>query len=250
MTMIKNILGRIWAFWALIIFIPTLLLMVTPIWLTNYIKDPKGTEIFRRMSKTWMELFLLMVGCRIKVKGKSNFAVNQNYIVVCNHNSYMDVPITTPQIPGPNKTIAKAELAKIPFFGVIYSRGSVLVDRKSDRSRKESYNKMKAVLDRGLHMCIYPEGTRNKTNEPLKSFHDGAFKLAADTGKSIIPALIFNTRKVLPGSSKPFFLWPATIRMDFLEPIKIQPGDTPTELKEKVFRIMYAYYKDNAPKYS
>src|SRR5690606_38118846 len=109
--------------------------------------------------------------------------------------------------------------------------------RKSDRSRKESLGKMKAVLDAGLHMCIYPEGTRNKTREPLKSFHDGAFKLARDTGKPIIPVLIFNTKKVLPGSSKPFYLRPATIYMQFLEPIPVQPEDTVAGLKDKVFHI-------------
>lgn len=162
----------------------------------------------------------------------------------------MDIPLSTPQIPGPNKTIAKAELAKIPLFGLIYSRGSVLVDRKSERSRKESYGKMKAVLRQGLHMCIYPEGSRNKTGEPLKSFHDGAFKLAVETGKPIIPALIFNTKKVLPGSSKPFFLWPATIHMDFLEPVLVEPGMTAAQLKEKIFRIMYDYYKNNEANYS
>jgi len=250
MVVIKNILGRILAFWGAIIFIVTLLIAVVPIWLTNYIKEPHGTEIFRRISKAWMEFFLLTIGCKIVVKGKKYFIPKQNYIVVSNHSSYMDIPITTPQIPGPNKTIAKAELAKIPLFGLIYSRGSVLVDRKSDRSRKESYSKMKAVLEQGLHMCIYPEGTRNKTNDPLKSFHDGAFKLAADTGKSIIPALLFNTGKVMPGSSKPFYLWPATIRMDFLEPVAVNPGDTAAGLKEKVFKIMYDYYKTNAANYS
>lgn len=249
MTNIKNILGRIWAVWGSIVFVITLLIAVLPIWLTNFIKDPYGTEIFRRFSKVWMEFFLLLIGCRIVVKGKEHFKKGQNYIVVSNHNSYMDIPLTTPQIPGPNKTIAKAELAKIPLFGLIYSRGSVLVDRKSDRSRKESFIKMKAVLEKGLHMCIYPEGTRNRTNEPLKSFHDGAFKLAVDTGKPIIPVLLFNTKKVLPGSSKPFFIWPATIRMHFLEPIAVQPGDTAAELKEKVFNVMYNYYKTNAPIY-
>ena len=50
---------------------------------------------------------------------------------------------------------------------------------------------MKKVLDMGLHMCIYPEGTRNKTDQPLKTFHDGAFRLAIDTRKAIIPGMIF-----------------------------------------------------------
>ncbi|HEX5024783.1 MAG TPA: lysophospholipid acyltransferase family protein [Agriterribacter sp.] len=250
MNIIKNIFGRVWAFWGAIIFIVTLLVAVIPIWLTNYIQEPRGTEVFRRISKAWMDVFLFFIGCRIIVKGKEHFKTGKNYVVVSNHNSYMDIPITTPQIPGPNKTIAKSELAKVPVFGIIYKRGSILVDRKSEKSRKESFAKMKAVLDQGLHMCIYPEGTRNRTTEPLKSFHDGAFKLAIDSGKPIIPTLLFNTKKVLPGSSKPFFLWPATMHMDFLPPVFVQPGDTVNSLKEKVFKIMYDYCKTKMISYS
>ncbi|MBX2922204.1 MAG: 1-acyl-sn-glycerol-3-phosphate acyltransferase [Chitinophagaceae bacterium] len=250
MLLIKNVLGRIWAFWGAVIFIITLLVVVIPIWLTNFVKEPLGTEIFRRISKAWMQLFLFLVGCRLIVKGKEHFKKGENYIVTSNHNSYMDVPLTTPFIPGPNKTIAKAELAKVPLFGLIYQRGSILVDRKSEKSRKDSFGKMKEVLQQGLHMCIYPEGTRNKTAEPLKPFHDGAFKLALDTGKSIIPVLLFNTKKVLPGPAKPFFLWPATMHMHFLSPVSVQPDDTVSSLKERVFEIMYNYSKANIPIYS
>jgi len=239
--MIKNILGRVWALWGAIVFIPTLLIAVGPIWLTNFIKEPRGTEVFRRISNIWMRIFLTLIGCRMTIKGREHFAKNENYIVVSNHNSYMDIPLTTPFIPGPNKTIAKAELAKIPFFGVIYKRGSILVDRKSEKSRKDSIKKMKEVLEQGLHMCIYPEGTRNKSNEPLRPFHDGAFRLAIDTGKPVIPTLIFNTRKVLPGSSKPFYLWPAHLKMFFLPPVPVLPGDTVQSLKEKVYNTMYEF---------
>lgn len=239
--MIKNILGRVWALWGAIVFIPTLLIAVGPIWLTNFIKEPRGTEVFRRISNIWMRIFLTLIGCRMTIKGREHFAKNENYIVVSNHNSYMDIPLTTPFIPGPNKTIAKAELAKIPFFGVIYKRGSILVDRKSEKSRKDSIKKMKEVLEQGLHMCIYPEGTRNKSNEPLRPFHDGAFRLAIDTGKPVIPTLIFNTRKVLPGSSKPFYLWPAHLKMFFLPRVPVLPGDTVQSLKEKVYNTMYEF---------
>jgi 1-acyl-sn-glycerol-3-phosphate acyltransferase len=86
-------------------------------------------------------------------------------------------------------------------------------------------------------MCIYPEGTRNKTNEPLKAFHNGAFKLAIDTRKPVMPALIFHTKKVLP-ADKPFFLQPHRLEMHFLEPIYIQAEDTVEGLKTKVFEIM------------
>ena len=95
---------------------------------------------------------------------------------------------------------------------------------------------MKMVLARGMHMCIYPEGTRNRTKEPLKKFHDGAFKLAVATGHEVIPAIIFNTKKVLP-VNKTFFFWPHQLKLHFLEPISVK-GLSAEEVKNKVFNVM------------
>jgi 1-acyl-sn-glycerol-3-phosphate acyltransferase len=240
MKMFKEIFGRIWALWGMLLFVVTLLIAAIPIWITNYMPEPRGTEVFRRISKAWMTVFLNLIGCPVRIKGKANFKKGQEYIVACNHNSLMDVPLTTPFIPGPNKTIAKIEMAKIPVFGMIYRRGSVLVDRKSDESRRKSLDDMKQVLATGMHMCIYPEGTRNKTGQPLKSFYEGAFRLATDTGTPIIPTIIFNTAKVLPPSKK-FYLWPKPLHIHFLEPIPVTKNENPTELKEKVFQVMWNY---------
>jgi len=243
MNVLKNILGRIFAFWALLVFVVTMFIFFIPIWIISRQKEPGRTIRFHRVSKVWMRIFFFLSGIRIRVKGKQHFKKGENHIVVCNHNSMMDVPLTTPFIPGANKTIAKIEMAKIPVFGVIYSTGSVLVDRKNEESRKNSYVRMKEVLDMGLDMCIYPEGTRNKTAEPLQRFHNGAFRLAIDTGKPILPAVIFNTSKVLP-ANKTFFLWPVQIRMHFLEPVAVG-SQTLEELKEKVFVMMRDYYVTN-----
>jgi 1-acyl-sn-glycerol-3-phosphate acyltransferase len=103
---------------------------------------------------------------------------------------------------------------------------------------------MKDVLDQGMHMCIYPEGTRNKTNLPLTSFHDGAFKLAVETGTAIIPALIFNTKKILP-PDKPFYFLPAKMELHFLPPVAVSKTEEPGILKIKVFEIMRQYYLEN-----
>ena len=192
-----------------------------------------------------MDVFLFVIGCRIRVKGDKNFEKGKTYVVVCNHRSLMDVPLSTPHIPGPNKTIAKKELAKIPIFGQVYKRGSILVDRKSDESRRKSIEQMRQVLTKGMHMCIYPEGTRNKTSMPLKSFYDGAFKLASDTGTSIIPAIIFNTDKVLP-RNKSFFVWPHPVSIHFLPPITVSRNENVQELREKIFKIMWDYYETNS----
>ena len=237
----KDLLARIFAAWALIIFTTTLLPVALFMWIIGLIDEPRRTYIFGVISKVWMSFFFFMTGCSLKIFGEKNFKPGENYIVICNHNSLMDVPISTPFIPGTNKTIAKTEMAKIPVFGLVYKRGAVLVDRKDKNSRRESYKKMKEVLNMGMHMCIYPEGTRNKTEMPLKEFHDGAFKLATECQKSILPALIFNTKKVLP-LGKTFYFWPSHMELHFLPPVIINKTDNVEIVKRMLHEIMTDYY--------
>jgi 1-acyl-sn-glycerol-3-phosphate acyltransferase len=241
MKIIKEVLGRMFAVWAMIIFIITMLPVVLLMWMIGVMKEPERTAAFRRIAKAWMNVFFLLVGCRLKIKGKENFEKGKTYIIISNHNSMMDVPITTPFIPGANKTIAKIEMSSIPLFGLIYKRGSVLVDRKNKDSRRDSFRKMREVLDMGIHMCIYPEGTRNKTVLPLKEFHNGAFRLAVETGTPILPAIMFNTKKALP-PGKGFFFWPTKFGIHFLPPVPVSDTDNYEELKLRMHELMSRYY--------
>jgi 1-acyl-sn-glycerol-3-phosphate acyltransferase len=232
-----------WAVWGLLLFISSMFVAFVFYIPCYIIKEPHAGRWHRKVSRVWMTFFLYLIGCPFKIKGVENFQKGKNYVIVCNHNSLIDVPITTPFMPRANKTIAKTSFAYIPIFGWIYSAGSVLVDRKNDKSRKESFQKMKRALERGFDMVIYPEGTRNRTGDPLKSFYDGAFKLAVDTGNAIMPALLFNTAKVLP-VNKPFYLSPHKLEMHFLPPID-SSNISSRELKNKVFKIMWDYLEAN-----
>ena len=246
MKFIKEILARVLALWAIASFIITFLIILIPSMLCYLIPEPKGQDIFIKLARLWMNVWLTLVGCPIKVRGKQNFIPGNTYIVTCNHNSLMDVPLSCPFIPGPNKTIAKSSFAKIPLFGFYYMKGSVLVDRKNETSRRQSFEKMKAVLEKKMHMSIYPEGTRNRTGEPLKKFHDGAFRLASETGHDIIPTIIFNTKDVLP-IGKTFYFWPQKLEIHFLPAITVNKNDPYPELKEKVFEVMKDYYATHLP---
>jgi 1-acyl-sn-glycerol-3-phosphate acyltransferase len=239
----KLIFGRIWAFWGIVWFCATLLLLLPFVLITRFYKEPNKSTVFYKISKLWMQLFLWGTGCPIKMVGKAHFEKGKNYVVTSNHNSFLDVPVTSPFIPGTNKTIGKSDFMKIPIFNFYYERGSVLVDRKSDTSRRKSYEGMKKVITNGWHMCIYPEGTRNKTNQPLQPFKDGAFRLAIETNVSIIPCLLFNTAKALP--LKPSFCYiPTKLEMHFLAPIS-PINETAETLKQKVFNVMQEYYVAN-----
>lgn len=241
----KLFFGRIWAFWGLVLFGGSLLALLPLVLLTRYMSEPRKSIYFYHISRLWMRIYLYGTLCPLKVEGKQHFAKGTTYIVTSNHNSFLDVPITSPFIPGTNKTIGKIEFLKIPIFNFFYERGGVLVDRKSETSRRKSYEDMKKVLALNLHMCIYPEGTRNKTTEPLQPFKDGAFKLAIDTNTAIIPCLIFNTAKAMPIHPS-FCLLPTRLQMHFLPPITPM-GETVQTLREKTHSIMSSYYLQHKP---
>lgn len=244
MKIFKEIFGRIWALWGLVLFISTMLIAYLFYIPCHFLKDPRKSIWHRKVSRVWMTIYLNLVGCPLRVKGVENFSGVENCIIVSNHNSLMDVPVTTPFMPRANKTIAKKSFSRFPVFGWIYSFGSVLVDRNDDASRRKSFEDMKRVLNTNLDMVIYPEGTRNRSNEPLKKFYDGAFRLAVDTKKPIIPTLVFNTKKVLP-ATKIFFMLPHKLEMHFLPAVESM-NCTTQELKEKVFKQMWNYYKANS----
>ena len=239
-NLLIKIFARIWALWGVTTFVITFLIIFLPCMATKLVKDPKGMWWFILISKWWNTTWLYLVLSPLKVYGKEHFKKGTTYIVTANHNAMLDVPLLCPFVPGANQTIAKDTFTKVPIFGWYYARGSVLVNRESVASRKRSFDLMKASLKKGFHMCIFPEGTRNKTDKPIAKFQDGAFKLSRDTKTPIIPCVILGSGKACP-IHETFFLLPARLEMHFLPPI--DPEDMTIEaLKEKVYNTMVDFY--------
>ena len=243
MKTVKNIFARIWAVWGIISFVITFLIIFIPSMLSYFFKDKKkGQLFFIAVSRVWMNVWLTLIGCPVKITGRNFFEKGKTYIVVFNHNALLDVPLSAPYVPGANKTIAKASFAKVPLFGLFYKKGAVLVNRGKEESRIKSYEAMKQVLRSGMHMCIYPEGTRNRSSKPLKEFYDGAFKLAVDSKKDIIPCIIRGTNVAMP-IQKTFYLLPHRLGMKFLSPVS-SAGIDSKSLKNKVYEMMLAEIKN------
>jgi len=243
MKLLKSIIGRTLAFWALLMFATS---MFVYMWFYIYcllLREPNKTRWHRKMSQLWMGTFMILSGIRFSVRGKHHFDGLENAIVVCNHNSMLDIPVSFPFLPRANKTIAKKSLSKVPIFGWIYSIGTVLVDRNDSKSRQASFDQMKYVLNHGLDMLIYPEGTRNKTSAPLKSFYDGAFKLSIETQKPIVPVVLLNSKKMLPAKPIMYFK-PGKIIMNILPAVYPQ-GHSIDSLKKTVYDIMANFYLEN-----
>ncbi|MCS6935219.1 MAG: 1-acyl-sn-glycerol-3-phosphate acyltransferase [Chitinophagales bacterium] len=192
---------------------------------------------FRYASPFLCSLLLL----KVKVHGAERINPLQPYVFVANHNAQIDIICGASATPQPARFLAKVEVKRIPFFGYMARMFTILVDRKNKESRERSYRHMVEALQRGESIFIYPEGTRNRTDELLKEFKDGAFKVAIMAQVPIAVQTLRNTRKL--NDPRSLYLCPGTVEVYWSEPIPtagMTMNDLPL-LKERVRQEMLAH---------
>lgn len=178
-----KVLRKLWAVHGVLVFGIQLLLWVPVLLLSLLILGRRGERPMIWVGHHLIApLTLLLCGVLRRVRGKEKLDGKGPFIIVSNHRSFLDILINAAAYPGLYKYLSKKEMVRIPVWGMVVRRLCILVDRKSAESRAESYNAMRATLENGFSILLYPEGTRNRTGEPLKDFYDGAFRLAAETG--------------------------------------------------------------------
>lgn len=80
------------------------------------------------------------------------------------------------------------ELSKLQ--ATVQAIGTIFVNRSSKPSGKTARRTMIQTLLHGGNVLIFPEGTRNKTEQILLPFHYGAVRIAGKTGAPIVPIVI------------------------------------------------------------
>ena len=239
-----NILNKIFKFcfsiYGFTVFL-TLMLLLFPFFIYAFLqKSIKSGNLIYKISRFWADLFFFFTAIKhVNIYEEQNDK-DLEYIFVSNHISYLDIPMMMKVIRGQNiRILGKAEMNKIPLFGSIYKRGTVSVNRENAEARSKSVHQLISFIRKRISVFICPEGTFNKTNEPLKFFYNGAFKIAIETQKPIRPILFLDTYDRLNYESI-FSLNPGKCRSVYLSQT-ITEGltlkDVPA-LKEKIFNQM------------
>lgn len=184
-----------------------------------------------------MALGVKVAGIRVRREGVENIAPGTQYIFLSNHLSNLDAPVLLPVIPGMTSVFLKRELMKIPLLGTAMRMGK-FVPVSRGNSREEAQRSVEAAADAlrcGLHITIFPEGTRSPDGR-LQPFKKGAFFLAEGTGAAIIPVVITGTERMMPKGTLKIEPGEAVVR--FLAPIRPQDYRSREELMEGVRAAM------------
>ena len=200
----------------------------------------KGGNFIYAVCRLWSDIWCMLIGVFHKNIFLTALDNSKQYVFVANHISYLDIPVILKAIRHHHiRALGKFEIKRVPIFGFIYQSTVVMVDRSSQPNRAKSVRVLKSILNKGISIFIFPEGTFNETNQPLKSFYDGAFRIAIEMQVPIKPILFLDTYERLNYKSL-FSLTPGKNRAVFLEEIStehISINDLPA-LKDKVYSQM------------
>jgi 1-acyl-sn-glycerol-3-phosphate acyltransferase len=161
-------------------------------------------------------------GIDVQVHGTELIPQGRSCIFMSNHVSNLDPPVLLPVIPGRCSVLLKKELMKIPILGTAMRMAKFVPVERGHRRDSAQASVLAAAdaLGSGLHMVVFPEGTRSLDGR-LSTFKKGPFFLAQQTGAPIIPVAIFGTERMMRKGSALISPGVATVRM--LAPI--EPGD-------------------------
>ena len=194
MKVVKYFLWTLWRIWFYIVMaIPIIIL--SPFLIISVSFDATY-PIFFAMARFWAKFILFGMGFFYKIEREQELEKGKSYMLVANHTSMTDIMLMLVISKNPFVFVGKAELTKIPIFGFFYRKSSILVDRNNSKSRVDVFAQAQKRLNRGLSICIFPEGGV-PTDETvlLDEFKDGAFRLAVDHQIPIVPMTFADNKK-------------------------------------------------------
>ena len=185
-----------------------------------------------------------VAGIRIAVEGRELVPAKTACIFMANHVSNLDPQALIPEIPGRTSAFLKRSLMKIPIVGWGFRLGEFIpVERKgSAASAQESVAAAKVLLDKGIHITTFVEGTRSQDGR-LLPFKKGPFYLAKQTGAPCIPVSIYGTETMMAKGS--VRLKPGTAHIVFHSPI--DPADFVT--REELMQAVRAAIASGLPEW-
>ncbi len=185
---------------------------------------------------------LLCLGLRFCCPDRER-VVQQRGFIFSNHVSFFDTLVMSYLLPA--RFVAKAEVRRWPFVGVIAaSTGTVFVDRADRTKRADVRQAVAASIQQAPYppIVVFPEGTRNP-EDSLLPFRYGVFEIAAETATPyLLCAIHYEDTEAMTWHSQKEHIVTTIKRIVLrdttrvwlipLEVVQPHPGDSPQALAD------------------
>lgn len=188
-------------FICIVIFLVLYLILSIPVFLVEWIigkfSPEKKDYSSLRIVQWGFKVILKMTGVSATVIGEENIP-DEPVLFIGNHRSFFDILLTYSRCKRLTGYVAKKELEKIPLLSTwMRNLYCLFLDRDDIKAGLKTILQAIDYVNRGISICIFPEGTRNKGEElSMLPFKDGAFKIATKTNCAIIPISLNNTSEI------------------------------------------------------
>lgn len=167
------------------------------LWLHMYGASRPGMEREAIRHHRFLDGFLVLairiLRFKVHASGLTNIPQDTSFVFVANHQSNYDTLVHKVLLPNPLVFIAKEAIFKWIIIGPIARlMGHIPMHRAQDREAAKAMIEGINVVNSGISVGIYPEGTRSKQNSMLP-FKPGALKLAIKPGAPVLVGVIYNT---------------------------------------------------------
>lgn len=233
-----------------LLFVFLFLVLSTPLMLAEWIIGRFNMPLRDKSSLAIVNWAFRMVirlsGTKVIVKGEENVPQDTAVLYVGNHRSYFDIILTYVRVPRPTGYVAKLEMLRYPLLNVwMYFLHCLFLDRQDIKKGLKTILKGVEKAKSGISICIFPEGTRNGTDQDFLPFHEGSFKIAEKADVPILPITMAGTNAIfedhLPRIQK------QTVIIEYGKPIDVKAldKDTRRNLSAYVQGIMSEAYHRN-----
>lgn len=191
------------------------------------------------LNRVWAYAFFTLIAMPFRLIEKERLDRRRQYIFVANHFSYLDIA-SMGFNPVNAVFVGKSDMESVPFFGYMYRKLHITVDRGSLSSRVNTLKRSMQAIDEGKSLVIFPEGGILTHHAPnMIKFKDGAFRVAIEKQIAIVPVTIPNNWIILPDKTPLLLRW-GLMKVVFHEPIETKGMklEQITQLKEDIFNII------------
>ena len=168
--------------------------------------------IYKFFKKIYLPLLKILF--RPKFYGKDNIPNNEGIILAGNHKHAVDPVVVMSSTKRIVHFMAKEEVSS-GVHGKLFDALGIIRVYKDKTKNVASVIEAENLLKNGGALGIFPEGTRNRTNNNLLKFRLGTVKMAKETGVRIVPFAIRGKYK----------LFRKGLEIEFGKPINIKNMD-------------------------